>query len=532
MNTPDTTPAEALFSPQEIEQFAFRRFNPLPSLNAGTLTSALDAFSVGELAPASRLWTEIARRDPMVSTLKAKREEAVSLQPLRVEPLNDSPEAADQVAVLEAFYQGVRAGHALDRHVTGGVARLIQQMMESTAFRYAAHHIRWQPNAGREVELPSGRRVPCLCATFDQVPLDLFEARTGELRFLKLDQYYTGENLAADQWMITSGQGLMFAASILHFYKRLATHDFVNFSEKFGTPSIFGQTTGSKDSDQGEAMRDAVRSLASNYRGVQYGAPENKIEFLWPSGGSSSTLPMEKIIESSNRDLAILFLGADLSTISRGDSVGASLQGDEQWKRTVADCARISETLQATIDPQVVRWYFGPRARVLAKVTIVAPDNEDREQLRKNIATAVSLGARVSVEKAATALGVPLADEGEDALTPAASPALAANVNHGGAEAQRKEKDWEDLDQLIATSADALARSLAVDFEPLAREIALVLDTDDEQEFRNRLAALRAGRAEIERAVLAGMDSTEALQEVLSAAVFSGLSTINSQPST
>ncbi len=84
--------------------------------------------------------------------------------------------------------------------------------------------------------------------------------------------------------MITTGPGLMRAASILHYYKRLAQHDLINFSEKFGTPGLVVHTTAGKDSPEGQAAANLARGLAGNYRGVQYGAAENKIEIVWPDG--------------------------------------------------------------------------------------------------------------------------------------------------------------------------------------------------------------------------------------------------------
>ena len=413
-----------LFSPAELEQLAYRRFNPLATLNAQSLSAALDGFSAGALLAAARLWQEIVHRDDTVATAKSKREESVSQRAWNIVPLDDSPEAQDQAAALEHFYRHLRAGDALNRHTAGGFPLLATQMMEAVSFAYAAHHVIWQPDAACPLTLPSGRTVPALTATFEYVPLEFFEARTGELRFLGLDLGFNGEPLAPGQWLVTTGPGLMRAASILHYYKRLAQHDLINFSEKFGTPGLVVHTTAARDTPEGQTAAHLARSLAGNYRGVQYNAPENRVEVIWPQGGTGGAdLPMTGIIEDCKRGLTTLFLGADLSTLSRsGQAVGASIQGEERARRERSDCARIEETLNAAIDPLVLRWFFGPGTCVRARFTLDAPINEDRTLFSNLVAQLVNLGASVPVAEVARRLNVPLAKAGEAVLKSPAHP--------------------------------------------------------------------------------------------------------------
>jgi hypothetical protein len=418
--------AEPVFSASDLEQLCFRRYNPFSQLTAANLSLALDQFDSGVLMSAALFWQQIATRDATTITVKSKREDAVALRDVTHTPMEDSPEAKDQAAALELFYRGIKAGHALNRHTTGGKPLLLQQMMESVAFLYAVHHIVWKPDAATLWKLPSGRTVPALTALFEQVPVQFFEARTGELRFLGLSLGYTGEPLAPDNWLVTTGPGLMRAASSLFYFKRLAQHDMVNFSEKFGTPGIEVETTGAKDSAEGKAARDLASQLAANWRGVRYGSDKNGVNFLWPQGGVSGTsLPMHTITDDAKRDMAILWLGADLSTMSRGGSekaVGSNAQEDEREKRERADCARISETLQATIDPIVIRWFFGEDAPILAKTVIEMPINEDRALLSKLVGDTVALGAEVPMEPVMKRLGVPQAKKGEDLFTKPAQP--------------------------------------------------------------------------------------------------------------
>ena len=422
---PDAGAANAeIFSRADLEQLAYRRFNPLATLTAASLSAALDGFSAGVLMPAARLWDEIARRDETIASVKAKREEAVSSRDWTVQPLDESPAALDQAAALRHFYLHLRAAHALQRNTTGGFPLLATQMMESVSFGYTAHHLIWQPDARRPLTLPSGRVVPALTATFEQVSLEFFEARTGELRFLGLNLGFNGDPLAPGQWMITTGPGLMRAASILHYYKRLAQHDLINFSEKFGTPGLVVHTTAGKDSPEGKAAANLARGLAGNYRGVQYGAEENKIEIVWPQGGSiSANLPMTAITDDCKRALATLYLGEDLSTLSRvGQAIGASVQGEDRARRERGDCARIEETLNTAIDPTVIRWFFGDDAPVLARLVIDVPVYEDRALLGNLVAQLVNLGAHIPISEVARRLNVPTARAGDLVFQAPAKP--------------------------------------------------------------------------------------------------------------
>ncbi len=53
--TPTGADNTELFSAAELEQLAYRRFNPLATLTAQSLSAALDGFSAGALMAAARL---------------------------------------------------------------------------------------------------------------------------------------------------------------------------------------------------------------------------------------------------------------------------------------------------------------------------------------------------------------------------------------------------------------------------------------------------------------------------------------------
>ena len=142
---------------------------------------------------------------------------------------------------------------------------------------------------------------------------------------------------------------------------------------------------------------------------------------------------MTAIIEDCKRGLATLYLGEDLSTLSRaGQAVGASVQGEDRARRERSDCARVQETLNAVIDPAVLRWFFGEDAPVLARLVIDVPVCEDRAMLGNLVQQMVNLGARVPVAEVARRLNVPTAQAGDLVFQPQAHPAPAISEPAAG----------------------------------------------------------------------------------------------------
>ncbi len=511
-----------LFSPEQLEMLSFRRFNPFAAFNAASLAHALDSYLGGYLVPAARLWERLAKQHKTIRNVKAKREEAVALRPRAIERTDDSPMAYDQAFVLENFYANARAGHALNRNVRGGFSKIVMQMMEAKSFGTSAHHLIWNPDSSRQIKLPSGASVPSLTAKFEYVPMEFFESRTGELRFLGMSQAYSGQPLEDAVWLVTSEESpLMFAAAVLAYYDKLATSDMINFSEKFGTPGIVIHTTAQRGTPEGDSAVALAKSIGSNYRGTLFDAIENKVEIVFPTGGVTGTsLPMNTQMEDIKRDLASLFLGSDLSSQSRGGqgekSVGASLQQEGEERRERADCAWISETLNAGIDVTVLRWYFGD-APVLARVSVDAPKNEDRTILANLVGEMVGLGAQVPQESVMKRLNVPLAKAGEKLIF--IKPALAEAPIPGGAMiatnvAEARATGNTALDKVLGALAPEFRKALAGDMRPLASAIDGVL-AEDTIGFNSKVAWLQSQLPSLLKEINQSPKSADALAAIL-----------------
>ena len=342
------------------------RFNPLRSLTPERLASALDQYAAGWLREAALIFETIEQREFMIKSVMSKRRASVARRDWQIiVPDEENPNAEAHKATLEYFYNNLTVTDATDLNVRTGMSGLLRQMMDAVLQKYAVHEIIWKPTAeGMTAEL---RRVP----------LYFFENRTGKLKFVGVENRADGMPLEEDGWMVTVGDGLGEALSILYMFKRLGVQDLIAFSEKFSVPGVLGRTSAKKDSPEGMAMRDSVLAYASDWIGITYGddgAIKSPIEIMQtPSGGS---LPPMTIMEYMDRGIATLVRGGDLSTISRGDGTGSNPQADEMDALLQDDCAMVSETLQTQLDRLVIRMVHGD-VKSAAYVVVNPPSDDD-----------------------------------------------------------------------------------------------------------------------------------------------------------
>jgi phage gp29-like protein len=465
-----------------------QRYNPLRNFRPEKLVSILENWEIGHLRDGALLFETIADRDDTIKSVKPKREKEVSQLDRQVTALPGSGTRGDEDReILEDFWNTVRTVNAYDRNERGGFRRLVKQMMSATSYRYAAHHIVWRPRAGK------------LRATFEFVPLWLFENRTGTLRYLSNPWATEGDLLDPSEWMITCGDGLMIACSIGYLAKRSAFNDWLVFSEKFSVPGILGRTSAKKDSPEGQAMRAAVETFGHDWTGVIYGddgTHEKPIEII-QAAGNPSGMPMPAVVERVDRKFAALYRGADLSSMSSGPSgegAGASLQGKEKEILLADDAETINETL-AEVSRMVIEWHRGRGAEPQAKVELIVPTDEDEKFYLESVTAVKGMGVRVSKDAVLERLGVQEADADEIALGETAPPARLEMTNA---------MDNEALSEWL----NEVRSALAADLQPLGDALAQAMSFGD-------LPAMQAALRKISADMPSFAGEADALSAVL-----------------
>jgi phage gp29-like protein len=476
-NAPIITSLEAL---RTLKQ---QKYNPLRSLTPASLARVLEAFDIGYLRDGAILFETIAERDDTLKSVKPKREKDVSQLERQVLALPGTGGAGElHREVLEDFWNNVRAVNAYDRNERGGFRRLVKQMMSAVSYRYACHHIVWQPVRGQ------------LRATFEFVPLWLFENRTGILRYLRSPFAMSGEMLDPSEWMITQGDGLMIACSIGYLAKRGAFNDWLIFSEKFSVPGILGRTVAKKGSAEGEAMRAAVESFGHDWTGVIYGddGTHAKPLEIVQAAGNPTGMPMPAVVERVDRKFAAIYRGADLSTMSAGsgEGSGASLQGKETSILLADDAETINETL-AEVSRMVIEWHFGRGTEPLAAVYLVPPSGRDDQAYLAGVQAMVSMGVRVSKDAVLERLGIQEAGEGEEFLTAARPPVIGQESLVTGKEMPVANSSSTPMTHDPSTH-DAIRSALAEDLQPLGDALFGALQTGDQAAMNAALKKISA----------------------------------------
>lgn len=316
-------------------------FNPIRNLTPERLSQVLDAFHMGHLAPAAKLWESIERRDDVLQGVISKRKNAASRLRWEILTLDNSPEALAQKAALEYFYNHVSCTHACDQNEHGGLSLLIKHMMDAIGKGYAIHEIILQPTK------------PYPSAIFQFVPLWYFERKNSQLQFVASPEK-PKIPITKGSWLVTKGEGLMESSSIAYLFKHLPLRDWLIYCERNGMPGVKGSTQAMPGTSEWEAAKAAVEAFSAEFHAlVSEGTQIEAIDL-----SSRGTLPYPQLVDRMDRALIALWRGSDLSTLSKKNATGASLQDDEASILEAHDSALISETLNFQVDRILIQHLF------------------------------------------------------------------------------------------------------------------------------------------------------------------------------
>jgi phage gp29-like protein len=398
---------DATIVPDRI-QFSIRlRFNPIRDLTPQLLSAYLDSFRLGFFRMAALTWDAMERRDTRIGTVAPKRKKSVARHGWEVLTVDDSPAAKAQQEFLQDFYNNISVMTALEPDEQGGFSLLLRQMMDAVGKRYAVHEIVWQPGA-------DGR----LSAKFIFCPLWWFEGTRGKLRFLLSEFAIYGVDMDPAGWLVTVGDGIMEACSVAYMFKHLPLRDWLNFSEKFGTPGVLGKTESAIDSNEWNAFAEVVKNFSADWAAVMN--QTNTIELI--EAKSQGEQPFKPLVDLMDEEITRLWRGADLGTSSKHNAAGASLQADESDILEQDDAAMLTETLALKVSRFALAWKFGD-APQLAYLKIKTSEKKDAALDLQIDQFLLSAGFPISKTSAGERYGRPVPDDADpdDLLTAPAS---------------------------------------------------------------------------------------------------------------
>ena len=513
---------------ERIRRYKMLRMNPIRQLTGPYLVQQLDNWYLGYLQQTVMMWDAMLRRDDTLSAVVPKRKAAIGRKDWDIiipEEYQDDPEAEAQKAALKYAYQNLRATHAVDQNQIGGVSLMAKQMVEAVGYWYVPHEILWRQ---------TDQGVTCV---LNQVPLWFFENRTGRLRFLPYDTSWDGDPLDEGAWMITVGQGIMEACSLLFFYKHASYQDWANYSETHGSPGQVAITESLPNSENWQKLEETVSQISAGFRGV-INAKDKLMKIDWTAEGE---LPMPVFIEYINRAMTTLWMGGDLSTISgksgTGDNTGASLQGGEMDKFEADDCQMITETCNMQLDPMILRIVFGEGVQQKAFFSYGGARMKDLKA-QSVIDTALyqmqfPLSAKQLSADYERDIGV-----GDDALV---KPQPAHGEPGGGAGGGGSNGPWgnelkpsqkfamilgnERVDnrKLISNANRLLAQKQAIVLKPLRDRLAAIQEITNEAQFKAAVAKLKSDLPAMLLQINKSPVTAKILEQTMTAAILNGM---------
>ena len=463
--------------------------NALWGANPDVLVTAVTAYHSGNIAQLAKIVDAYERQDDVAATGRMKRDASVARCEHTVlieEGHEDDPRAQLHRETLQRFWATIRCTSAFNRAERGGIRLLKKQMMSARTHGWSAHNILWHTEGGT------------LRAEFVQIPMWHFENLTGELRFREHVTDWYGVPLWDGGWLINSATPIGPAVALACCAKRMSLQDWMLFSERAATPGLLGKTAAAPGT---EAWNNLCEML-NRWSRAWVGAVDKDTD-ITPVNLNTGTPPMPQLVERMDRAIAALYRGADLSTISKGEGLGASLQGEESDMLESDQCAEISEALHEQVDRLVIRYECGddePLAYIWIE-PVSKPDVESNTKIDDHLA---KFGIRLSKRDMLQRYGRAEAADAADALEPPAqgfgdgqSPSFGGlpTPPRGLPNAQPSckgrltplQNSRTELDEQRAASGAgapeavfrAFAEAVSEDAKPLAEQVKKLLDLID-----------------------------------------------------
>lgn len=398
-------PRENVLTEARVQEGLRTRFNGTRSITPEGLAMAHDDFDRGFLRNAAMMWEVIEDRDDLVKSVASKRKKNIARNGFEVvtfvkEGAKDYPAALKQKLALEHFYSRVTVTNSADTNERGGFKLLVRQMMDAVGKKYAVHEIIWKP-------APEG-----LTAELRFAPLWFFENTQGRLRFLREPYAMVGTELLPGAWLVTAADGVMKACATAWMRKNLALTDWTDYSGAYGKPGIIASTSALRGSAEFTKMEEALEQFIAKKMIVL-----NTAEGIKPVDLTGSHMPFDSLVERMDRLISALWRGSDLSTISKTQGYGASLQQGETQILEEDDAEMVTETLQKGIDRIIIEYTFGRGTPALAGVTVQQTPKRGTQQDMIIDQFLIGAGMKLSVSDAAKRYGRAIADPGEPVLT-------------------------------------------------------------------------------------------------------------------
>ena len=511
---------DASITPARITLSVRMRTNPVKGLTFERMVTYLDQWRLGFFRQAGMAWDNMERRDYQLQICRPKRLKSVARHGYDILIRDDVDDALaalaqEQKDFLSQFYGNATATTALNPDEEGGFSLLIRQMMDAVGKYYAVHEIVWQP-------LPDGT----LTAKFIFCPIWWFEGTRGKLRFLPSEFQVYGNEMAPGEWMVTCGDGIMEACSVLYLMKAMLLKSNLSFLDKFGMPGIHGKTDAQPNTPDWDSFVEAVQDFSQEWSAVTNRNAD--ISLVEASGRGDAGY--DKLLAVFDRAITQLWRGGDLGTSSSKDATGASLQQDESEILETDDSKVLEETLDSKVTKYAIAWKFGADAPALAYLKLrTTPRQNIKDDLAvdeflagfKDAAGKTLLGTQTTLER----YGRPLPKPDDDTLqpvAPVAPPAIPGEADRGGEPPGKPGAEFGNA-ALDSQAAELLMAAVQADFQSITDRLEAIKKIDDPALQKQKLALVMTDLAKLKKNLDHDPAIAQAMYQILAASLGNGL---------
>jgi phage gp29-like protein len=468
---------------REIAAVSIRdRWSGYPSagLTPARLAAIFREADWGSLRNQAELFEEMEEKDPHLFSVMQTRRLAVLGLDWQVE---DASESSEDQKIAEFCREQME---------TLDLDTLWTHLMGAVGHGYAAAELLWEASA--QAVIKGFRSIHPKNITFVDSLIPL----------VVTDDNWQGVatppwKLAYHRYAAKSGHdtrnGVLRICAYMYLFKNYALKDWATFNELFGMPLRLGKYEPSATPADREALRAAIMALGTDAAGII--SKSTEIDFVEATSRLSGTFnPYQVMTSFCNREMSKAVLGQTLTTDTEGSTgtyAAGRVQAEVRQDLLEADAKALARTVPLQILKPLVGFNFGwdkalpGFAFQLAEELDLKADSE----VCKNLA---GIGFRIPVSYISEHFGIPLAEEGEETLSPPAAasavpPPPADNSNSGGSpsaalkagatlplrrgELELIPQDHEvirtqtDLEKLTQAAVDASSAALAKMLRPI-----------------------------------------------------------------
>jgi phage gp29-like protein len=218
-------------------------------------------------------------------------------------------------------------------------------------------------------------------------------------------------------WLCAKGRGVMLAGCLARMFKQIPLQDWLTYCDRHGMPAFIGQTNAQKGTQGWQDMADAVAAIGS-----EYGAVINQGDLIKTLDlATTGQLPYEKLIERMDRAQIMLWMGGDLSTMSRENGTGSNPQQEDADELHGDNAEWVSEIINRGLTTQVLDYYFRGSPH-LVELRLRTKIRQNQTQELAAVDHARKQGIRISKSWYISKFAVVEADDDEPALGETAVP--------------------------------------------------------------------------------------------------------------